>query len=106
MEKESLTNLLVELPSEVLEKARDSAQSLGLSFSDYMKALVDKDTTANRSDPWREPIPPDVNALWDEEIREFDTGKNANAHPSASSADELINLLHDDSETIVTDEGN
>lgn len=102
MKRETVDQIQIDLPDHVLTKARMRASAQGLTISEYMQSLVDKDV----SSPWREPVPLEVNARWDKEIAEFDEQEKRNPRPSAKTADELINLLDEETALISDNEGN
>ena len=93
MTKQTVDQTQIDLPSDVLIKARGRARSLGMTLSEYMQSLVDKDVKTKEHDPWREPVPPEVNAQWDKEIAEFDRQEKTNPRPRAKTVAEFRQML-------------
>ena len=105
MTKHTSEKIQIDLPTDVLVKERARPRSLGMTLSEYMKSLVDKDVAA-KEDPWRQPVPPEVNARWEKEIAEFDEQEKIKPRPSAKTAYELIKRLDEEAALLSDDEGN
>lgn len=106
MTKQTSDQTQIDLPPDMLIKARGRARSLGMTLSEYIKSLVGKDVATTEDDPWRQPVPPEVNARWEKEIAEFDEQEKIKPHPSAKTADELIKQLDEEAALLPDDEGN
>ena len=106
MTKQTFDQIQVNLPPDVLIKARDRARSLGLTISEYMQSLVDKDVAVKEHDPWREPVPSEVNERWEKEIAEFYEQEQVRSRPSAKTAAECIILLDEEASFTPDNEGN
>jgi hypothetical protein len=94
----------VRLPEEVLVKAKARARALGLTLTEYVQTLVNKDVS--EPDPWLEPVPKEVNERWERDIAEFDEQEKLNPRPGARTAAELIKLLDEEAAQLPGDEGN
>ena len=95
----------VTLPDDLLTKAEERAQVLGLSVTEYVQALV-LDDVSHRRDPWREPLPWAVEKQYLlDEIEFYDTEKNA-PQVGANSAEELLKLLDEEIQQVDADETN
>ena len=94
------TEQQIALPDDVLVKARGRARSLGMTLSEYMKSLVDQDVSGPEAgtprvpeDPWRQPVPPEVNAQWEKDLAEFEEEDQQGLQPSFDTVEELIDDL-------------
>jgi antitoxin component of RelBE/YafQ-DinJ toxin-antitoxin module len=96
----------VNLSEEVIVKAEARARALGLTLTEYVQALVNQDANTKEYDPWREPIPKEVDERWEKEIAEFDEQEKIKPRPSARTAEELIKLLDEEAAQLPDDEGN
>jgi hypothetical protein len=96
----------VTLSPDMLIKAQQRARALGMTLSEYMQSLVDKDMQSKEHDPWLEPIPRELNEKWQKDIAEFDEQDKINPRPGAKTADELINQLDQETTQLPGDEGN
>jgi hypothetical protein len=106
MKQNMNTEKQVRLPEEVLVKAKARARALGLTLTEYVQTLVNKDVRTLDSDPWLEPVPKEVNERWERDIAEFDEQEKLNPRPGARTADELIKLLNEEAAQLPDDEGN
>ncbi len=104
MTKQTTDQTKIDLPADVLIKARGRARSLGMTLSEYMKSLVDKDM-ATKEDPWRQPVPPEVAERWSRELAEFEEENKTTPRPGAKTGAELIKLLDAEAATLPDDEG-
>lgn len=95
----------VTLSGEVVAKAKERARSLGMSLTEYVQALVDKDVGTKEYDPWLEPIPKEVDERWEKDLAETEEQEKLNPRPSARTADELIKLLDEEAARLPDDEG-
>ena len=86
----------VEIARDTLVVAYERAESLGLSLTEYVQSLIDKDAQTEKKDPWREPVPRHVSERWEREIAEFDEQEKINPRPGARTADELIQQLDEE----------
>jgi hypothetical protein len=93
------------LSEEVVVKAEARARALGLTLSEYMQALVDKDVRTKEHDPWRQPVPTEVAERWSRELAEFEQEHTTNPRPAATSGEALIKLLDEEAATLPDDEG-
>ena len=93
MTKQTTDKTTIDLPADVLVKARGRARALGMTLSEYMQSLVDQDVAAKAHDPWREPIPPEVAQRWSKELTEFEQEDNQGLQPSFNTVEELIDDL-------------
>jgi hypothetical protein len=96
----------VNLAEEVVVKAEARARALGLTLAEYVQALVNQDVKTKEYDPWREPIPKEVDERWEKEIAEFDEQEKIKPRPSARTAEELIKLLDEEAAQLPDNEGN
>ena len=94
----------IDLPSDVIVKAQGRARALGMTLSEYMQSLVDKDVLAKEHDPWREPVPKEVAERWSRELAEFEEQEKTNPRPAAKTGEELIRLLDEEAATLPDDE--
>jgi hypothetical protein len=94
------------LPEEVIAKVEARARALGLTLAEYVQTLVNQDTETNEYDPWREPVPKEVDERWEREIAEFDEQEKIKPRPGARTAEELIKLLDEEAAQLPDDEGN
>jgi hypothetical protein len=106
MKQNMNTEKQVRLPEEVLVKAKARARALGLTLTEYVQTLVNKDVRTLDSDPWLEPVPKEVNERWERDIAEFDEQEKLNPRPGVRTADELIKLLNEEAAQLPDDEGN
>jgi hypothetical protein len=83
----------VELAQDSLIVAQKRADSLGMSFSEYVQSLIDKDADIEVKDPWREPVPTHVAKQWEQDIAEFEEEDKKGLQPSFSTAQELVDDL-------------
>jgi len=92
MSKQTAENTQINLPPDVLIKARGRAHALGMTLSEYVKALVDKDIKTKEHDPWREPVPPEVDAIWEKDLAETEEEERRTGQPRKTyySAEEYI----------------
>ena len=94
------------LSEEVLVRAEARAHALGLTLAEYVEALVDQDVATKAYNPWLEPIPPEVNEMWERDIAEFDEQEKTNPRSGAKTAAELIKPLDEEAAHLPDDEGN
>jgi hypothetical protein len=89
----------VALPSDVLVKAQGRARSLGMSLSEYMRSLVDKDLAAADNDPWQEPIPKEVDERWEQDLAEIEEEEQQTGSPRKTyhNTDDYIQDMLDSS---------
>src|SRR5262245_31521216 len=106
MRKTLISEKQITLSEETAVKAKERASSLGMSLTEYVQALVDKDVRNQEFDPWREPVPREVNERWEKEIAEFDEQEKIKPRPGARTAKELIKLLDEEAAQLPDDEGN
>ena len=83
----------IDLPPDLLVKARGRARSLGMTLSEYMQSLVDKDVATKEHDPWREPVPKEVAEQWEQDLAEFDQEDKQGLQPTFNTVEELIDDL-------------
>ena len=83
----------VELTQTTLAAAHKRAESLGMSFSEYVQSLITKDTQEEIKDPWREPVPQHVTEQWERDITEFEEQDKKGLQPAFDNAQELIDDL-------------
>ena len=93
MRNQPKTDSQINLPSDVLIKAQGRARALGMTLSDYMQSLVDKDAGAKEQDPWLEPIPKEVDEQWEKDLAEFEKEDKKGLQPTFNTAEELIDDL-------------
>jgi hypothetical protein len=105
MTKQTFDQIQIDLPADVLIKARGRARALGMTISEYMQSLVDKDVATKEHDPWRQPVPPEVAQRWSRELAEFEEEDKTNPRPGAKTGAELIKLLDEEAATLPDDEG-
>ena len=94
----------VEIARDTLVVAYKRAESLGLSLTEYVQSLIDKDAQTEKKDPWREPIPRHVSERWEREIAEFDEQEKINPRPVAKSVAEFRELLEKEVAQLPDDE--
>ncbi|NJN82132.1 MAG: hypothetical protein HC802_07540 [Caldilineaceae bacterium] len=83
----------IALAPDVLVKARGRARALGLTLSEYVRSLVDKDAQATEQDPWRQPVPKEIDEQWERELAEFEAEDRRGLQPAFNTVEELINDL-------------
>jgi translation initiation factor RLI1 len=105
MKKTMNAKTQVQLPVELLFKAEQRATSLGLTLSEYVQNLVDKDVAAESHNPWLEPVPKEVDEEWERDIAEFDEQEKIKPHPGATTVSKLKELLRQEAERLSNDEG-
>jgi hypothetical protein len=105
-EKQVILSEQVVLSEEVLVKAKARARALGLTLTEYVQALVDKDMATKEYDPWLEPVPEEVDKRWEKDLAETEEQEKHHPRPGAKTADELINLLDHEAALLPDDEGN
>jgi hypothetical protein len=85
----------VTLPDELSVKAEKRARSLGMNLKEYVRSLV-VDDVASLADPWRQPLPWEVEKRYLlDEIAFYEEEKN-NPQRAAHSAQELMDLLDEE----------
>jgi len=100
------TEKQLKLPEEIWVKARERARSLGLTLTEYVQVLVNKDVNTKEYDPWLEPIPKEVDEQWEKDLAETEEQEKRYPRPAAKTADELIRLLDEEAVRLPNDEGN
>ena len=105
MKKSMNSEKQVHLPAELLVKARERARSLGLTLSAYLQALVDNDVRTKEHDPWRAPIPREVDEQWEQDIAAFDEQEKTTPRPRAKTVNEFRTLLKQEAALLPDDEG-
>ena len=96
----------VELARDTLVVAYKRAESLGMSFSEYVQSLITKDAEAEVKDPWRQPVPKEVDERWERDLAETEAAEKINPRPGARTADELIQQLDEEAARLPEYEGN
>ena len=99
MRRNMNTEKQVSLPEEVIVQARERARSLGLSLTEYVQSLV-VDDVRSRDDPWRQPLPWEVEKQYLLDEIEFYEEERKHPQQAAHSADELMKLLDEESQQI------
>jgi hypothetical protein len=93
----------VTLPDELVAKAKERAHSLGMNLDEYVQSLV-MDDVESLVDPWRQPLPWEVEKrLLLEEI-EFYEQEKTTPQKAAHSAQELMQLLDEEIQQVNSDE--
>ena len=93
----------IALPREIFAKAQERASILGLTLAEYVQTLVQEDVDS-LSDPWRQPLPWEVEKQYPLDEIEFYEQEKMNPQRAAHSADELVNLLEEKIEQFDLDE--
>ena len=93
----------VVLPEELMAQAQERARSLGLSLTEYVQSLV-VDDVRGQNDPWRQPLPWEVEKQYLLDEIEFYEEEKDNPQQAARSAEELIKLLDEESRRIDVNE--
>ena len=93
MTKQLSDTTQIDLPSDLLIKAQGRARALGMTLSEYMQSLVDKDVVTKEHDPWLEPIPKEVNKAWEKDLAEFEKEDKKGLQPTFNTVEELIDDL-------------
>lgn len=96
----------IEFSRATLAAAHKRAESLGMSFSEYVQSLVANDAQIGEKDPWREPVPAHVSERWDRDVAEFEAQEKTNPQPGARTADELIQQLDEEAARLPDNEDN
>ena len=104
MTKQTPDKLNIDLSSDVLSKALGRARSLGLTITEYVQSLVEKDVQEKKHDPWLEPVPPEVEARWNKDIAETEEYEKTHPRPAAKSAAEFRQLLEKEIAELPDDE--
>lgn len=83
----------VELARDTLVVAYKRAESLGMSFSEYVQSLITKDAETEIKDPWREPVPQHVSDRWERDLAETEASEKIDPRPRAKTVTEFRELL-------------
>jgi hypothetical protein len=86
----------IDLPKELLVRARARARSLGLTLDEYVQSLVREDIEQEQQDSWRQPISDEVMDRWEQDVKEFDEQEKKHPQKAARSAEELVKLLDEE----------
>lgn len=80
--------MVINIDTEVQNKAALKAKRLGLSLGAYVSQLIDKDY----QDPWGD-IPPDVIQEWEKDTAEFEEEDRKHPRPSFGSGYEYVQYM-------------
>ena len=95
----------VEFALDTLAAAHKRAESLGMSFSEYVQFVIAKDVETENKDPWRESVPQEVDERWERDLAETEVAEKTNPRPGAKAADELIQQLDEEAARLPDHEG-
>jgi len=76
----------IQLPPEMMAAAAQRAKALGMTMSEYITHILNDEL----ADPWRQPLPPDVEAQYEEEYQAFLAEEKQGKHKTYYSAAEYI----------------
>jgi hypothetical protein len=84
MTKHTSIDQTIQLSPETLAFALERARAKGMTLSEYIESIL--------RDPWRQPVPSEINAQWEKEIAEFDEEEQRTGKPRKTyyTAEEFI----------------
>jgi hypothetical protein len=94
----------INLSEDIVVKAEARARALGLTLTEYVQSLVDKDMKAKEYDPWREPVPKEVAEEWSRDIAETEAYEKLHPRPSVKTVEELMKLLDEEAAKLPDDD--
>jgi hypothetical protein len=86
----------VTLSEDIVVKAEARARALGLTLTEYVQFLVNKDIKTKEHDPWHEPVPQDVAERWSRELAEFEKEEKTTPRPRAKTVAEFRKRLEEE----------